>query len=103
MATKTITITKQPSETCLVNFDFSKKMSSLETIVSLDSSVSDPVGITFDGSPTLNAQTVDMLISAGIAPVRDDIAFTPYKLTLIATTSLNQILEIDINLNVQDY
>ena len=100
MATKPIE--KQPSETYLINFDFSSKMGSTETIVTMDSNVSDPVGVTFDVSPTVNAQTVDVLISGGVAPSRADISYTPYKLTMIVTTSIGQILEIDIDLNVQD-
>ncbi len=95
-------ITKQPSETHLITFDFSSKMVALETIISVSSNISLPASITFDASPTINSQTVDVLISGGSAPTRSDISYTPYKLTMIVTTSANQILENDISLNVQD-
>lgn len=94
-------ITKQPSETILVNFDYSSKMGTNETILSVDSNVSDPVGISF-GTPTINAQSIDILISGGNAPGRYDVDQSPYKLTMIVTTNIGQILELDQTLNVQD-
>lgn len=100
MATKPIE--KQPSETIRINFDFSSKMTASETIVSVDSNVSDPAGIVFGNSPVINAQDVYILISGGVAPGRYDIDQSPYKLTMIVTTSIGQVLEEDITLNVQD-
>lgn len=100
MATKPLE--KQPSETHLITFDFSSKMSSAEIISSMDSNVSDPADVTFDVTPTVNTQTVDVLISGGVAPSRSDVAYTPYKLTMIVTTDIGQVLEKDISLNVQD-
>jgi hypothetical protein len=95
------TITKQPNETHLITFDFSKKMGSTETISSVNSNVSDPGGITF-GSPIINAQNVNILISGGVAPSRYDVDTAPYKLTMIVTTDIGQILEEDITLNIQE-
>lgn len=96
------TITKQPSETHLVEFDFSDKMITGETIVSMDSAVSAPLGIVFGNSPSIVDHRVYILISGGVAPSRYDIDQAPYKLTMIVTTSVGQILEEDITLNIQE-
>lgn len=95
-------IYKQPSETILIVFDFSSKMVAQETISAVSSTDTSPVGIVFGNSPTINAQNVYILISGGVAPSREDIDSSPYKLTMIVTTSLGQILEEDITLNIRE-
>ena len=96
------TITKQPNETHLITFDFKKKMVTGELILTVDSTATDPAGITFGNTPTINPNNVQVLVSGGVAPSRDDIAQTPYKLTMLVTTDAGQILEEDITLNIEE-
>lgn len=98
---KITTYEKQPDETRLFNFDFKPKMETGETILSVDSTVTDPAGITF-GTTTINAQNVEILVSGGTGAISTEIEYNTYKLTVIVTTSLGQILELDVLLNIKD-
>lgn len=98
---KITTYEKQPSETRLFKFDLKSKMETGETIVTVDSTVSDPVGITY-GTNTINAQDVEILVSGGTGAVSSEIEFNTYKLTVTVTTSTGQVLELDVLLNIKD-
>lgn len=81
------TLVKQPSEVRLFGMDFSNKMVKTETIVSIDSTVSSPSGITFTGT-TIDGQVANILCSGGVDTKK-------YKITVKVTTGNGQTLEND--------
>ena len=85
MTLATNVLEKQPSETRLMTMDFSASMSAGEVIASIDSITTAPPGITF-GTETMGTKSVSVLISSGINKKK-------YKIQIIVTTSLGQILE----------
>lgn len=94
-------IVKQPGETRLVIVDFKSKMSSGETVVSVDSTNTDPAGLTF-ASETELVQSASVLVSGGSAPSRTDIDYNSYKMTMTITTSAGQILEEETEIRVKE-
>lgn len=94
MASINTLLTKQPGESRLLSMDFSKKMSKGETITTIDSTVSNPAGLTFP-STTPSGQDAGILISGGDNHKK-------YKVTVTVTTSLSQILENDGYLDVKE-
>lgn len=96
MALSKVKIRKQVSETRLVTMEFSNKMASTEQILSVDSYVSDPVGLTFANAVVdSTGQKVNVLISGGTIPDREDCNERSYKVTITVTTDGQQILEND--------
>lgn len=92
--------TKQPSETILVPFNFGKRTTTSETVDSITSVVADPNDMTVD-TGTISGKYVNVLVTGGTAPSRDDAAYADYKVTVIVATSTGQILEEDISIEVQ--
>ena len=106
MALSKDTLYKQPGETRLLSMDFSNKMTTGEVISSVDSISATHYGevntdLTF-GNLTANAQQADFTVAGGIVPVREDINYCDYKVTVSVTTDLGQVLENDGMLRVQD-
>jgi len=111
MALSKITITKQPGETRLVSMDFSNKMQTGETIVSVDNIAQQiyvengpdlpTTDLTFSGQ-AFSGQVAQCLVSGGQIPTRDDIPECDYKVTFTVTTSNGQILENDGILKVKE-
>lgn len=101
MAKVNSVLEKQPLEDRLFDMYFDNKMRTGETIISIDSVVSDPVGITFV-STSFTGQIVQMLVSAGDPPDRSDLDYNEYKITVTVTTSLAQILENEGFLRIQE-
>lgn len=81
------TLYKQPNEVRLFGMSFENKMEKTETITSVDSTISNPTGITFVGN-TIEGQIVHILCSNGANTKK-------YKVTVTITTSFNQQLEND--------
>jgi len=92
--------TKQPSETILVPFNFGKRTTTTETIDSVTSVVADPVDMTVDAG-VISGKYVNVLVTGGTAPSREDAPYAEYKVTVIAATSTGQVLEEDILIQVQ--
>ncbi len=107
MALSKITINKQPGETRLVSMDFSNKMATAETIVSIDNvtqSLADGSAIAdliFSGQ-TINGQIAQFLVAGGSIPDRADIQQCDYKVTVTITTDAAQILENDGILKIKE-
>ena len=111
MALSKITIQKQPGETRLVSMEFTNKMDSAETIVSIDSiqqflydadGADAPTSdLVFTGQ-TINGQIAQFLVSGGSIPDRADIQECDYKVTVTVTTDIGQILENDGILKIRE-
>lgn len=96
MALSKTKIRKQVGETRLVTMEFGNKMATGETITSVDSYVSDPAGLTFANAVVdATGQKVNVLISGGVIPDREDCNEKEYKVTITVSTDANQILEND--------
>ena len=94
MSLSKTTLEQQSTETRLLTMEFTEKMSTGETISSLDTSSSLPAGITF-GAVTLDKRAVNLLCSGGTNGKQ-------YKITMIVTTSLGQVLENEGYLKIKD-
>ena len=101
MAKVNDTLWKQPSEERLFDFYFDNKMRTGETILSVDSVVSDPAGITFI-STSFSGQVVQLLVAGGVNPDRGDLDYTKYKITVTVSTSASQVLENEGFLHVKE-
>jgi hypothetical protein len=90
------TLTKQPSESRIYTMDFSANLIAGETIVSVDSVTGAPSGLTIAGGIiSSDGKQVQNRISGGAAG-------TVYKITLVVTTSLSNVLEGEGALVVKD-
>jgi len=85
---------KQPAESRLYTFDFSQLMLTGETVATIDSFTATPSGLTL-GTAVASGQRVQNRISAGVTN-------TQYKITVVVTTSLGNVLEGEANLFVRD-
>jgi hypothetical protein len=96
MALSKIKIRKQVSETRLVTMEFGNKMATGETITDVDTHVSDPVGLSFANAVvSTDGQKVNVLVSGGSIPDREDCNERAYKVTITCSTDASQILEND--------
>lgn len=103
MAISTVKIRKQVAETRLLGMEFGNKMATGELILTIDSSVSDPSGLSFTGGVvTVDGQSINILVSGGVIPDREDCNEQEYKVTITVTTDAAQILENDGILVVAD-
>ena len=107
MSLSKITITKQPGETRLVSMEFSNKMvtgESLISIVNVTQSLVDggaTTDLVFSGQ-VFSGQIAQFLVSGGTIPDRTDINYCDYKVTVEVTTDASQILENDGILRVKE-
>lgn len=96
MAVSKVKIRKQVAETRLVTMEFGNKMAAAELITTVDSYVSDPAGLTFANAVAdATGQKVNVLVSGGTIPDREDCNEREYKVTIVVQTDGNQILEND--------
>ena len=90
--------TKQPSERFTVSLDFSRRLGSSETIsektVTATSSGTDYTSTVIDSS-TINGDAVEVKVKAG----SDGIS---YKITVVITTSSDNVFEDEITMTVSN-
>jgi len=95
---------KQSGESVLYGMDFRNGLAEGETLISVSggtwyvvvlSGVDAAPTSTLSGPPTINGSLVTQLIVGGVSDVT-------YKFTCSVSTSLGQILELDVSLLVSD-
>jgi hypothetical protein len=89
------TLIKQPSESRLYTMEFAANLSVGETITSINSAVAEPAGLTLSGAAVPSGTQVHQRILGGTAGV-------VYKVTIVVTTSNNNILEGEGYLRVME-
>lgn len=89
------TLTKQPSESRLYDFNFSGLLGATESITAITSITANPSGLTLSGQAIwVSAKGVQVRIAGGVAG--------SYKVTAIVTTDAGNTLEGEGVLNVYD-
>lgn len=91
------TLTKQPSESRLYDFDFTNILRTGDTITSVESVSVDVAGLTTGGVVVNSEGTkVQVRLSSGTHNVK-------YKITVLVNTAQTDILELDGILHVYQY
>jgi hypothetical protein len=94
---RTPTLVKQPSEDRLYAMDFASMLGVGETIVTVDSVTATPDDgeISLDGAAVASGTEAQQRISGGVSGVT-------YKVTFVVTTSADNVLEGEGNLQVRN-